>query len=427
MQSLTLLNACVKNCGRTFHLEIASREFINECRSLISDKTHPRVAQKLKLLIKSWAENEFKSDSSLSLIPSLYNSLKAEGHSFVSDEPQKSKIVLSKDPNVVSSQEEEEDVAKAIALSLQEAEKKSKSGGGGGGSSLYPSVSNPSSTQLTKTREPRKVRALYDFEAVEDNELTFKAGEIIGVTDDSDVNWWKGVSWRGEGLFPANFVTSDLTTESTTEPEVVEVQNIEPEQIIPRIDEEKIDNALVMIQNADPTGEVGSDPPELSALEDQCRSMAPLIDQELEKIDRQHGRLTELNGRLVEALQLYHSLMQELPTYAPQPAAANQPNYVSLQMYSNQQPLTLGQIPSGITAEVGPVPPTQMAPSYFNPPQQYSLTSSYPAAVTYNTATVSMGPYPGSVAGLPPGGTIQQQQPIYSSSGNVQQQQHHMM
>lgn len=44
---------------------------------------------------------------------------------------------------------------------------------------------------------------------------------------------------------------------------------------------------------------------------------------------RQHSGLTELNGRLVESLQLYHSLMQELPSYS-QPAVHNMPTYMSL-------------------------------------------------------------------------------------------------
>ncbi|KAL0578781.1 actin binding protein [Marasmius crinis-equi] len=53
---------------------------------------------------------------------------------------------------------------------------------------------------------PRAV-ALYDYDATEDNELTFKEGEsIYDITAASD-DWWHGrVADGREGLFPANYV-----------------------------------------------------------------------------------------------------------------------------------------------------------------------------------------------------------------------------
>lgn len=49
------------------------------------------------------------------------------------------------------------------------------------------------------------VKALYDFTAEEDDELSFCAGEVIEVLDRSDASWWEGRLRGSSGLFPATY------------------------------------------------------------------------------------------------------------------------------------------------------------------------------------------------------------------------------
>ena len=129
------------------------------------------------------------------------------------------------------------------------------------------------------------------------------------ILDDADPNWWRGSNHRGEGLFPSNFVTTELEAapggerkRSVVFNEEVEVQEVEqvnnpnvsllvlttqlcallqvtfPAQRT--IDEAKICELLGLLHDADPTtGE--ADPPELPRLEEQCSAMGPLIGRTL--------------------------------------------------------------------------------------------------------------------------------------------------
>lgn len=80
-----MLDACIKNSGKLFHIEVASREFENDYMKLLS-KSHAETSKKLRIGLKRWAENEFKTDPQLNLIPSLYNKLKNSGVDFTISE-----------------------------------------------------------------------------------------------------------------------------------------------------------------------------------------------------------------------------------------------------------------------------------------------------------------------------------------------------
>ncbi|XP_013401503.1 arf-GAP with SH3 domain, ANK repeat and PH domain-containing protein 2-like, partial [Lingula anatina] len=76
----------------------------------------------------------------------------------------------------------------------------------GGGLQPHPT---PRTKKKMSLRRQRKCRALYDCDADNDDELSFKEGEIIILLREEDEDWWEG-EVDGEphrkGLFPASFV-----------------------------------------------------------------------------------------------------------------------------------------------------------------------------------------------------------------------------
>ncbi|KAG8138113.1 hypothetical protein E2320_004036, partial [Naja naja] len=73
-----------------------------------------------------------------------------------------------------------------------------------GASSMFRRHTDPAQ----QVQRPKLVRALYDFQAAENDELGFCSGDVIEVLDNSDEHWWKGCLHGTLGLFPSNYVQS---------------------------------------------------------------------------------------------------------------------------------------------------------------------------------------------------------------------------
>ncbi|XP_034041758.1 signal transducing adapter molecule 2 isoform X2 [Thalassophryne amazonica] len=402
LQALNLLGACVSNCGKIFHLEICSREFVSELVNVLN-RAHPKVCEKLKVLMVEWAE-DFQKDPQLSLISATIKSLKEEGTSFPAAPSQGSSAKVSSP--AASKVCDDEDLAKAIELSLQEQKQQGE---------MRPLALSSEPLNYTNTvgvQEAKKVRAIYDFEAAEDNELTFKAGELVLVLDDSDPNWWKGENHRGVGLFPSNFVTTNLNAEpeigayveKVVSPEERNLEpNEEPEPVF--IDEGKMDRTLALLQNADPADPT-PDSSELIQLEGACEQMNPMIDEKLQEIDRKHSEVSELNVKLMEALELYNKLMNEAPFYSAYSKMQTQYTAsgaaVPIQSYLGQTgttylPPAIQQLPS---VQPYSLPSDQPGPLHSLPPNISASSSSQASQPTYISSGMN-AQYINQAAGAP--------------------------
>ena len=101
------------------------------------------------------------------------------------------------------SPEEELQIALAISLSISEtgvhrAESSRQ---------ISPSPASQSEEEYTITPvEVKKVIARWDFDTTKDEELSFRAGDVITVIGARYKDWWKGSLGSQTGIFPLNYV-----------------------------------------------------------------------------------------------------------------------------------------------------------------------------------------------------------------------------
>ncbi|XP_048487572.1 target of Myb protein 1 isoform X1 [Plutella xylostella] len=83
MYTLTVLETCVKNCGKPLHVLACHKEFISELVKLIGPKNDPPtiVQDKVLSLIQCWAD-AFQTQPDLQGVVLIYNELKQKGVEF---------------------------------------------------------------------------------------------------------------------------------------------------------------------------------------------------------------------------------------------------------------------------------------------------------------------------------------------------------
>lgn len=81
--TLIVLETCVKNCGKRFHILVSNKDFIQDLVKLIGPKNDPpaEIQEKVLSLIQSWAE-AFHGQPDMQGVSIVYNELRNKGIEF---------------------------------------------------------------------------------------------------------------------------------------------------------------------------------------------------------------------------------------------------------------------------------------------------------------------------------------------------------
>ncbi|KAJ8608548.1 hypothetical protein MRB53_039602 [Persea americana] len=335
-----LAEALSKNCGSKVHREIASGAFTQSLMRLMTDRTiHTKVKARTGELIKLWAD-EFKHDPSLRIMSDTYRSLKAQGVSVDPPSRPQKREITDKDRR-----QEEEELQMALALSLTETKihdgpQRNRRNEIDDGPNPYtvPATSSgytlptPSQSQQAQQFQQTpiaertaatvsRVRGLYDFNASEAGELSFRRGDVITVIESAYKDWWRGSLHGVIGIFPTNYV------ENLPEPTPADLQREAEEEMKVFAEAKNVEKLLSILSSASPSDPSIAENDQLQNLYHSTISIRPKLVRLIEKYSQKKDDLILLNEKFLKARKDYDELMEaSLSRYsAPRPQTTYPP------------------------------------------------------------------------------------------------------
>ncbi|SMN18885.1 similar to Saccharomyces cerevisiae YHL002W HSE1 Subunit of the endosomal Vps27p-Hse1p complex required for sorting of ubiquitinated membrane proteins into intralumenal vesicles prior to vacuolar degradation [Maudiozyma saulgeensis] len=314
LRSLSVIMAIAENCGSRLQQEISSKSFTNLLYSLIEKKQiHYTVKIEIVKLVHQLAKS-FKSDPSLRSMNDTYKKIKKNySNLIVSDNKTISKNTTN------NKTKEEKELEEVLKLSLQEFESQKKPEQINHNESSVPLQKNePLTPKVVK-----KVRAMYDLNSSEKDELSFKKGDIIIVLEQVYRDWWRGTLHGKIGIFPLNYVTPIV--EPTIEE--LQIENSKENMVFQQYD--KINHLHQTLKNSSQTtinnGKDITQDEQINNLYGTITPLRPQITKMIGKYSREKDDITSLHQVLAQAEQTYNQLLdQAANAYKPAPTMTYQ-------------------------------------------------------------------------------------------------------
>ncbi|CAL9729327.1 class E vacuolar protein-sorting machinery protein Hse1p [Monosporozyma unispora] len=391
LRAISLTIALAENCGSRLQQEISSKHFTHLLYDLIENK---QVHLTLKIVIAHCIEQlakSFKNDPSLKSMNDTYrNILKHHSELLKGDQTGSKPYVSLSDSNTTqhhhahtdkksNKEEEEEDkeLAEVMRLSLQEYESTKQQ---------QPVQQNeipiPQKSNENQTSQLKRVKAMYDLNSKEQDELSFHKGDVIVVLEQVYRDWWRGSLHGKIGIFPLNYVTPiDQTMETTS----VIKKEIEDKILNSK---DKIDQLHYNLQNSKDTVTIIQDD-SVNKLYGEITPMRPEITKLIGKYAKDRDELGSLHQILANAEATYNDIMKNATTtaYATVGQQPQQPQFTNIpQQYGKapqQQQQQYNQVPqytNNISYQTQPQPAIYQAPQalYQSPPPQRGQYQSPP-------------------------------------------------